>query len=59
MENGRPEIEAAKVLYQAYGADAPEKAELRCKELAEQGNAKAVENWKLVLEQVKLLIAKG
>lgn len=58
-EFGEPEVTAAAELYyQIYHANALEKAELRCKELTEQGDAKAIEKWKRVLEKVKLLMAK-
>jgi hypothetical protein len=57
--SGKPEIEAAKIFYQKYGADAPRVAEQWCSALAQKSNTKAVEKWKLVLEQVKLLIEKG
>lgn len=59
MEFRKAQLEVATFLYKMDGAEAPEKAELRCKEFAEQGNAKAVENWKRVLEQVTLLVNKG
>ena len=62
IDYGRPEVEAAKDLYQTYGADAPEKAEIWSKMLAEHGDARAAEaaeKWKLVLEQVNLLMGKG
>ncbi len=56
MRFGKPELVAAKRLYQLYGAAALEKAESRRTELAEKGNAKAVEDWKRVLRQIEVLI---
>jgi hypothetical protein len=49
---------AAEILHRTYGDDVLEKVNLACAEFAKQGNAKAVENWLRVLEQVKLLIAE-
>lgn len=55
----KAELDAAEILYKTFGADALGKAELRCKEFVEQGNVKAVENWKRVFERMKLLVEKG
>jgi hypothetical protein len=49
------EVKVAKLLHQTWGAEALEKTESRCAELAKEGNAKAVEKWQRVLENVKLL----
>jgi hypothetical protein len=57
MAIGNPDIETARVLYLVYGTDAVEMAELRCRELAESGDAEGLATWTRVLTGVKVLIA--
>jgi len=49
-------IETARILYLTYGNDALEMTELRCKELAQAGDASGLAGWQKVREAVKELI---
>ena len=57
LQIGEPTIETARILYLAYGRDALEMAELRCRELTEKGDAEGLANWQRVLAEVKQLVA--
>jgi hypothetical protein len=57
MERDDISAETARILYLAYGKEAVEMAELRCKELQASRDRKGLESWRRVLAHVRALVA--
>jgi hypothetical protein len=47
--------QTARILYLAYGKEAVEMAELRCKELQASGDHEGLKTWRRVLAHVRVL----